>query len=80
MRWSLNPLLSTLLISIPTLSRILIAISSYSFILILKVGEYLDIPPLAPKTLDITLGRFFIRSSGEINEYWKSHLKENENL
>jgi hypothetical protein len=56
MRWSLIPLLSTLLISIPTLSPILIAISSYSFILILKVGEYLDIPPLAPKTLDITLG------------------------
>ena len=46
---------------------ILIAISSYSFMLILKVGEPLDIHPLAPNILDMTLGRFFIKSSGDVN-------------
>ena len=60
-------LLSTFLTSIPTLSPTFIAISSYSFIVILKVGEFPGIPQPAPYILDITLGRFFIKSSGEVN-------------
>src|SRR5918996_2527225 len=58
---------STLLISIVILSPTFIVISSYSFIVILKVGEFPCIPPPAPNILDMTLGRFFIRSSGEVN-------------
>jgi hypothetical protein len=61
--------LSAFLISILTLSPTFIAMSSYSFIVILKVGESLSIPPPAPlpKILDMTFGRFFIKSSGEVN-------------
>jgi hypothetical protein len=40
--------------------------SSYSLILILKMGESPIIPP-PPNILDITLGKFFIRSSGDVN-------------
>src|ERR671915_431410 len=61
------PLPSTLLISTVTLSPTFVAISSYSFIVILKVGEFPDILPPAPNIFDMTFGKFFIMSSGEVN-------------
>jgi hypothetical protein len=40
--------------------------SSYSLMLILKVDESPAIPP-PPSILDMALGRFLIKSSGEVN-------------
>jgi hypothetical protein len=44
-------------------------ISSYSFILILSVGESARTPPppVIREIFDIILGKFFIKSSGEVN-------------
>jgi hypothetical protein len=45
------------------------AISSYSLILILNVGESVNgpDPPMALEIFDIAFGKFFIKSSGEVN-------------
>ena len=63
------PLLSAFLISIMTLSPTFSCISSYSLILNLMVGESPDdIPPAPdpPNMFDIALGKFFIKSSGDV--------------
>src|ERR687898_371072 len=63
------PLLSAFLISRVTLSPTFNCISSYSLILTLIVGESPDaIPaePWPPNILDMALGKFFIKSSGDV--------------
>src|SRR5712691_6240282 len=62
-------LLSDFLISMVRLSPTFMAISSYSLILILNVGESVTAPPppAIREIFDIISGRFFIKSSGEVN-------------